>query len=162
MKKAIVILAIALAGAIAFGSTNVRANSGKKTSTARAKAVMTVHQNFPHAQNIVWSIEGKDQIALFKEEGRDIKCLFNINGHLKSTFITTCDAKYLPLELQTLLNKKFPGYVPQTTTEYITLHRHAYYILLKSRQEKVVKWMRIKADEDGNTVRIIQRLQQNI
>lgn len=162
MKKTLILSAIAVIGAIVFGSASSYANSGKKPSIAHSKAMATVQQDFPHAQNVTWSIEGKNQIALFKEEGREIQCLFNEKGRLESTFITSCDARYLPFELQTSISKKFPGFVAQTITEYITPNRHAFYLLLTIRKGNVVNWVRVKADEDGKAIAVIQELHQNV
>lgn len=162
MKKTIITLTIATACAVVSGFTPANANGGKKASPVLSKAAITIHQDFPQAQNIVWLTAGKNQIALFKEEGRKIKCVFNEKGRLESTFITSCDVMYLPFELHTSLSKKFRGYVPQTMTEYITPGRHEYYILLKNQQDKIINWIRVKSDVDGNTIQIIQELHQPV
>lgn len=148
--------------AIAPGSNRSYANSGKRPSSVHSKAMILLQQDFPQAHHVVWSEEGKSQIAIFKAGSRKIKCLFSENGRLESTFITSCDAGYLPFELQASLNRKFPGYVPKTITEYITNNRHDYYVLLRNRQDNIVKWMRVKSDEDGNAIQIIQKLHQNV
>lgn len=153
---------IVMVYAIAPGSSHSYAHGDKKPSSAYAKALTSFQQDFPQAYHVVWLEEGQNSIAIFTAGSRKIKCLFNEKGRLMSTFITSCDGGYLPFELLTSLSKKFPGYIPQTTTECVTNNRHDYYVLLKNRQDKIVKWMRVKSDEDGHAIQVIQELHQNI
>lgn len=162
MKKSIVMSAAAIISAMTLSFTGSYAANGRKTAPTHSKAMIIVHRDFPQVQNVTWLKEGKDQIALFTVEDRHMQFTFNGNGSLESTMITTCNAWYLPFELQTSLNKKYPGYVPKTISEYIGPNAHTFYVLLKKKQEKEVTWMRVKADEDGNAIEVIQQLHQNV
>lgn len=162
MKKFNVLFALALGCATVFSFTGLYANSGKKAPSPRSKAMMVVHQTFPQVQSVAWSVVGKDQVAIFKTEDRQIKCIFNEKGNLISTLITTCNTLYLPFELKTSLNKRYPGFVPQTISEFIGSQEHAFYVLLKSSQGNSIKWLRVKADEDGTTMVVLQQLEQNV
>lgn len=154
--------AAAITCAMTLSFAGSHAANGRKTSLPHSKAMIAVHRDFPQVQNITWLKEGKDQIALFTVEDRHMQFTFNGNGGLKSTMITTCNAWYMPFELQTSLSKKYPGYVPQAITEYISPNAHVFYVLLKKKQEKEITWMRVKGDEDGNAIEVIQQLHQHV
>lgn len=162
MKKLNVLAVAAILCAATFSSFVSDAATGRKSTTAHSNEVMTVHREFPLAQNVIWSTVGKDQVAIFKEADKEIKCTFNRMGRLESTLITTCNAQYLPFELQTSLYERFPGYVPQTVSEYIRTGENSFYVLLKSSQGNEVKWLRVKSDEDGNAISVIQSLRQKV
>lgn len=162
MKKTILISSLAIACVIALASPSAYASgSGEKPVSSNAKAMKTFMQNFPQANDVTWSVVEKEPVASFMMADRKVRCFFSRTGSLASTIIE-CSAQHLPFEIQVNLNKHFPGYIPQSLTEYISGNEHAYYVLLKVEQEGFIKWVRVKTDENGRNILIIQKLQQTL
>ncbi|TAM96342.1 MAG: hypothetical protein EPN39_13890 [Chitinophagaceae bacterium] len=170
MKKTLLISILATA-AITFAFTNVNAsnrkNANPKEATAKnattpsQKAVLAVYQNFPQVQLVLWQQQGRDLIALFKEAGCTVRATFTESGQLLSTFITG-DAHAIPFKVQMLLRQKYPGYVPQSVTECLNITNDDYYVLLKNQKGNRINWVRVKTDEDGHAIQVIQELHQNV
>lgn len=162
MKKTILISALAIAFVITVASPSAYASgSGEKPVSSNAKAMKTFMQNFPQANEVVWSMVEKEPVASFMMTDRKVRCFFSRTGSLTCTIIE-CPAQHLPFEIQVNLSRRYPGYIPQSLTEYISGNEHAYYVLLKVEQEGFVKWLRVKTDENGRNILIIQKLQQTL
>lgn len=147
--------------AIASTFTTASASKGKNANTPAKKAVLAVYQNFPQAQLVHWQESNGTQIAIFTEADCAVRATFTKNGRLLSTLITA-DGHNLPFEVQNSLRKKYPGYVPQSVTEYINNTDHDYYVLLKNQEGNQINWIRVSTDEDGNSIQVIQNLHQTI
>lgn len=160
MKKLLTVFALAVTCIIALHTQKAFATYNKPDETPNNKVVAAMHHDFPSAVKVTWSQNEKECVAIFHSEAGSITATYNKKGKLLSTLINS-DAKHVPFIIQTEMNKKYPGFVPQSMTEYISSKEHSYYILLKNQTGNEVKWMRVKCNGTGD-IQVLQKLQQTV
>ncbi|MGH2643569.1 MAG: hypothetical protein ACRDE2_06455 [Chitinophagaceae bacterium] len=163
MKKALLVSGIVIACSISFAYTfqSAYASIINRTDSPGRNVIAAVHHDFPAAKQITWKQQGKAEIAQFTMTERSIRAIYDQSGRLLETFITE-QPQNIPFEVQTAIEQKYEGYIPQAVTEYISTQEHSFYVLLKNQQGHQVKWLRIKSSEDGDILQIVQKLQQTI
>lgn len=160
MKKLLPALALTIACAIAFQTQNTFANSNRPDDKPGNKVIASLQQDYPLAGQVQWVRNGTEFIAKFNSDAGKVTATYDKKGNHLSTFIRS-DGKHIPFTIQTELNKKYPGYIAQDMTEYLSKREHSYYILLKNKTDKDVKWMRVKCNGTGD-IQVLQKLQQTV
>lgn len=163
MKKSLLVsgVAIACSMTIAYASQNAYAFFNNGPDSPGRNVITAIHHDFPGAKEVTLTEQGKAEIAQFTMINRRVRAIYTPSGRLLSTFITE-NPEFIPFGVQSVLEQKYKGYVPMTATEYISPNEHSFYVLLKGQKGSHINWLRVKSDEDGNNIKIVQRLQQTI
>ncbi len=160
MKNPISASVMVLICTIAFSFQDANANFFKKNKVPDVKIAQNMHQDFPQAKQITWEEDQGTFEARFNDGATKITAAYDREGNLLSTLIYN-PSGYIPFEMKTNLDKRFPHYAVQCMKEFITQTDHNYYFILKNQKKNRENWLSIKSDGNGHFT-VLQRLHENI